>query len=85
MSGFGIALNIDSESASNPPIVTTSVPVSTNFERHHKMGPLTIWISDGATAQGNLSGVVGDICLNGGTSNGQCAYCDATGTNWTNM
>jgi len=83
--GNGKALNIDSESTSNPPIVTASVAVDTNFERHLKIGALTIWISDGTTAEGALTGVEGDICLNGGTGAGQTAYCNANGTNWTNM
>lgn len=83
--GSGIGVHVDSESTSNAPIVTESVAVSTNFERHLKIGALTIWISDGTTADGALSGVAGDLCLNGGTGVGQCAYCDITGTNWTDM
>jgi len=59
--------------------------VSTNFTPYIKLGPLTIWISDGTAAEGNLTGVEGDICLNGGTGAGQMAYCDSAGTNWTDM
>jgi len=83
--GNDIALNIDSESTSNAPIVTASVAVSTNFERHLKIGALTIYISDGTTAEGALTGVEGDFCLNGGTGQGQPAYCDDSGTNWTDV
>src|SRR3990167_3276872 len=42
----------------------------------------SIWISDGTTPNGNLSGTVGDICLYG--PSGQPFYCTGT-TNWTAM
>jgi hypothetical protein len=58
---------------------------STNFKKHIALDGLTIWISDGTTAEGNLTGVEGDICLNGGTGAGQTAFCDSAGTNWTDM
>ena len=61
------------------------VVTSTNFKKCGTFGALTIWISDGTTAEGALTGVEGDICLNGGTGAGQAAYCDAAGTNWTDM
>lgn len=42
----------------------------------------TIWISDGTTPNGNLSGQAGDICLNGDAGN--IYRCTGT-TNWTAM
>jgi len=58
---------------------------ATNFKIIMDMAGFTVFTSDGTTAEGALTGVVGDICLNGGTGNGQMAYCDANGQNWTNM
>lgn len=43
---------------------------------------VVIWLSDGTTPNGNLSGTAGDICLNG--TSGQAFYCTGT-TNWTGM
>lgn len=60
---------------------------STNFRKilTETNTGISIWISNGTTAEGNLTGVEGDICLNGGTGAGQSAYCDSAGTNWTDM
>lgn len=42
----------------------------------------TLWLSiDGTTPDGNLTGVVGDMCFNGPA--GRSFYCDADGANWT--
>jgi len=65
--------------------IQQDAPTSTNFKKMITMSALTIWISDGTTAEGALTGVAGDICLNGGTGAGQTAFCDANGTNWTDM
>ena len=54
---------------------------STNFKKTIDTASSVIWISDGTTPAGNLSGVIGDLCLNGPT--GELFYCTATGTNWT--
>lgn len=58
---------------------------STNFKKVLVLAGFTLWISDGTTAEGALTGVEGDICLNGGTGAGQPAYCDSSGTNWSDM
>ncbi len=58
---------------------------STNFHRYIILWALTIWISDWTTAEGNLTWVEWDICLNWWTWAWQAAYCDADGTNWTDM
>ena len=82
--GTGIGLDVDSDSTTNPAIKTDIGLTSTNFKRQLIIGDLTIWGSDGATADTNLTGTEGDICLNGGTGTGQCAFCTGT-TNWTDM
>jgi len=67
-------------------VTLNNVPVfATNFKKVLVLDDLTIYISDGTTAEGALTGVEGDICLNGGTGAGQMAFCDAAGTNWTDM
>lgn len=57
--------------------------VSTNFKIMMELDGVTVYISDGTTAEGNLTGVAGDICLN--CAAGVAMYCDANGTNWTAM
>ncbi len=68
-----------------PLTIKQDAPTSTNFKKLIVLDSLTIWISDGTTAEGALTGVEGDICLNGGTGGGQMAFCDASGQNWTDM
>ena len=68
-----------------PLMVQQDAVTSTNFKKIATFAGFSIWVSDGTTAEGALTGVVGDICLNGGTGNGQTAYCDTAGTNWTDM
>ena len=55
---------------------------ATNFKKTIEAGGSTVWVSDGTTPNGNLSGTAGDICLNG--TSGQTFYCTGT-TNWTGM
>ena len=65
--------------------LTNSSPTSTNFNKMITMGGVgsaSIWISNGTTPQGNLSGVAGDICLGG--DSGNIYRCTGT-TNWTAM
>ena len=68
-----------------PLTATQAVVTETNFKKYIALDSSTIWVSDGTTAEGALTGVEGDMCLNGGTGAGQAAYCDANGTNWTDM
>ena len=75
----------DADSTGVPISVTQNAVTSTNFKKVATFAGLSIWVSDGTTAEGALTGVEGDICLNGGTGAGQTAYCDAAGTNWTDM
>lgn len=59
---------------------------STNFFRVLRLtGGATdtyVWVSDGTTPNGNLSGTAGSICLNG--PSGQTFYCSG-GTTWVGM
>jgi hypothetical protein len=75
----------DADSTGAPISVTQNAVVSTNFKKLMVLAWVTIWMSDGTTADGALSWTEGDICFNWGTGAGQAAYCDATGTNWTDM
>jgi len=68
-----------------PLFIQQDAVTSTNFKKCIEIAGFTIYISDGTTAEGALTGVEGDICLNGGTGAGQTAFCDANGTNWTDM
>ncbi len=65
--------------------LTQAGVTSTNFAKMITFNTFTLWVSDGTTAEGALTGVAGDIVLNGGTGAGQTAFCDANGTNWTDM
>jgi len=55
----------------------------TNFKRIADLAGVSLYISDGTTPDGNLTGVVGDICFNG--AGGLSYYCDTAGKNWTAM
>lgn len=59
-----------------------NVVTSTHFRRiiTETGSGVTIWFSDGTTANGALTGVAGDICLNAGSNKPE--YCTAT-TSWT--
>lgn len=59
---------------------TTSAATSTNFFKVATMNGVTLWVGNGTTGQGNLSGTAGDLLLNGGTNKPE--YCTGT-TNWT--
>ena len=44
--------------------------------------PTTVWMSDGTTPSGNLTGVKGDMCYNG--PSGHSFWCGGT-TTWTQI
>lgn len=56
------------------------VLTSVHFKMVSMFGGVTLWVSDGTTANGNLSGTAGDICFNGGSNKPE--YCTGT-TNWS--
>lgn len=63
-----------------PAIKVTAAATSLHFYPMAVANGVTIWISDGTTANGALSGTAGDICLNAGSNKPE--YCTGT-TNWT--
>lgn len=61
-------------------IKVTSAATSTNYFKIATMNGVTLWMGNGTTANGNLSGTAGDILFNGGSNKPE--YCTGT-TNWT--
>lgn len=60
----------------------TQVVISTHFRKilTESGSGVTLYFSDGTTANGNLTGVAGDICFNAGSNKPE--YCTTT-TSWT--
>ena len=54
--------------------------ISTNFKMILNLAGQIIYVSDGTTPNGNLSGVAGNLCI--GADSGKSYYCTGT-TNWT--
>lgn len=54
--------------------------ISTNFKMVLNVAGQVIYVSDGTTPNGNLSGAAGNLCL--GADSGKAYYCTGT-TNWT--
>jgi hypothetical protein len=63
-----------------PPLKVTAAATSTNYYPLLVGNGVTIWMGAGTTANGNLTGTAGDICLNAGSNKPE--YCTGT-TNWT--
>ena len=59
-----------------------AVTSDTNFQKVASFKGVTLYVSDGTTPNGNLSGTAGDVCFNG--PGGQPFYCGGT-TTWTGM
>lgn len=67
----------------NPPISSTQTnAVSTHFFPLQGMNANMIWVSDGTTPNGALSGTKGDLCMNG--PSGHLFWCGG-GTTWTQI
>lgn len=73
-------LTILNDNATKPLIAGTATATSTNYFKFATINSVTIWIGAGTTANGNLSGTAGDLCLNGGSNKPE--YCTGT-TSWT--
>lgn len=58
----------------------TAAATSTHFYPFAKVNSVTIWMGDGTTANGALTGTAGDILINGGSNKPE--YCTGT-TSWT--
>lgn len=80
----GNSLLVAHFSTSGFPVEITQFAITeTNFKKVINFAGATLFVSDGTNPDGNLTGAVGDICLNG--PNGIAYYCDTAGTNWTAM
>lgn len=81
----GWSLRADGTFEANQTTIITKNPiVSTNFRKiiSDSVTGISIWVSNGTTPNGNLTGVEGDICLNS-SATGQLFYCTANGTTWS--
>ena len=63
-----------------PLTLTQDAESTTHFKKLLKLGSVQLYVSDGTTANGALSGTAGDICFNAGSNKPE--YCTGT-TNWT--
>lgn len=62
-----------------------AAPTTTNFSKMLNMdgtGQVTLWISNGTSPNGSLTGTTGDVCF--GCDSGKSYYC-TSGTSWTAM
>lgn len=64
--------------------ITQNAITNVNFRKLWKEtnAGVTLWISDGTTPDGNLSGIAGDVCYNG--PGGAIFYCTGT-VNWNTI
>jgi hypothetical protein len=81
-----IALSVTQSGLSTalPLSITQNAVVTTNFRKviGETNTGINIWWSNGTDPNGTLTGVAGDICLNGATN--KPAYCTGT-TVWVNF
>ncbi len=73
-------LEISNDNATKALIKGTATVQSTHFYRFATINSVTIWVGDGTTANGALSGTAGDMLINGGSNKPE--YCTGT-TSWT--
>jgi len=65
-------------------IKTTSAATSTHFYKVLTSNDVTLWMSDGTTANGALAATTGDICFNGGSNKPE--YCtNGAGSVWATI
>ena len=88
--GHSLHINHGSNTTDVAPLqIDNAAVISTNFSillglgNPGGAGTRTIYLSNGTTPNGNLSGTRGDLCLNG--TLGQPFYCSTTGTTWTGL
>jgi len=75
------ALLIEQSHAGVPPLsLQQYTATNTHFKAILTLVSTKIWVSDGTSPSGSLSGSIGDICLN--ADSGKVYYCTGT-TNWT--
>lgn len=73
-------LTLTAANAAKPLIAGTATVQSTHFYRFAKINGVQIFVGDGTTANGALTGVAGDLLINGGSNKPE--YCTTTGTVW---
>lgn len=56
--------------------------VSVHFSPVTKLKNITFYVSDGTTPNGNLGGMIGDVCF--GADGGKAYYCTGT-TSWVSF
>jgi len=78
----GLYVKLSSSSTGRPIAIEQNNITSTHFRKilSEKNTGVTLWVSDGTTPNGALTGNAGDICFNGASS--RSFYCTGT-TNWT--
>jgi hypothetical protein len=64
----------------NPLHIENDALISTNFKIMIELDGVTLFLSDGTTPNGNLTGAAGDICV--GADSGKAYYCSGAGTTW---
>ena len=82
--GFGVSgaastansLELDHNGTGFPLLINNTSLVSSHFKKTLSLVSTVVWVSDGTTPNGNLSGTTGDICLNG--DSGQTYICSGT-------
>ena len=86
-SGEALYAGQSGNSAIAPVEFNQATAASTNFYKVIKLNGAgtnrAVWLSNGTTPNGNLTGVQGDICIN--ADGGKAYYCSTTGTTWTAM
>ncbi|RJO60390.1 hypothetical protein C4544_05185 [candidate division WS5 bacterium] len=77
-----IQITVPSGMTGAPIRITQSNLTSTNYRKlmTESATGISVWMGNGTTANGNLSGTAGDILINGGSNKPE--YCTGT-TNWT--
>lgn len=75
-------LKLSQDAGSNAPAlnITQGAVFNTNFQKVIDLAGKRLWLSDGANPNTNLTGVIGDKCLNG--PGGQDYFCQG-GTSWS--
>lgn len=73
-------LTLTAANATVPLVAGTATVQSTHFFRFAKINGVTLWVGDGTTANGALTGTAGDMLINGGANKPE--YCTGT-TSWT--
>lgn len=81
---MGIIQNNSALATGTIPLQVSNIAmVETHFRQIMDLYVTTIFVSDGTTPNGNLTGIFGDVCFC--CDGGKAYYCTASGKNWTAM